>query len=375
MAALRKEGKLCDVVIQVQSASFNAHRVVLASSSPYFEAMFGGELEESRQSTVTIKDISASVMEQLLDYCYTSSIAINEDTVQDLLTASGILQLSWVQEVCCEFMKHQLDYTNCLGIQTFADAHNCRELHDAASCYALQRYLEVVDGMEFLELNCEELIKLLQNEDLNVQSEEQVYESALKWVKYEEDQRKHLLPAILEHVRLPLLERSFLVSVVGTEPLIKHNEKCRDLLDEAKDYLLLPEKRSLVQGPRTTPRRPMRSEEMMFALGGWCSGDAISLVECFNSQTEEWKVMATMSKRRCGVGVGVLQDLLYAIGGHDGSSYLNSVERYDPKTNQWSNNVAPTSSSRTSVGVGTLDGYMYAIGGQDGVSCLSIVER
>ena len=31
--------------------------------------------------------------------------------------------------------------------------------------------------------------------------------------------------------------------------------------------------------------------------------------------------------RRCGVGVAVLNDLLYAVGGHDGQSYLNSVER------------------------------------------------
>lgn len=62
-------------------------------------------------------------------------------------------------------------------------------------------------------------------------------------------------------------------------------------------------------------------------------------------------------------------------GGHDGSSYLNSVERYDPKTNEWSSNVAPTSSCRTSVGVGVLEGCIYAVGGQDGVSCLNIVER
>ena len=35
-----------------------------------------------------------------------------------------------------------------------------------------------------------------------------------------------------------------------------------------------------------------------------------------------------MSKRRCGVGVAVLDDLLYSVGGHDGSSYLNTIERY-----------------------------------------------
>lgn len=49
--------------------------------------------------------------------------------------------------------------------------------------------------------------------------------------------------------------------------------------------------------------------------------------------------------------------------------------RFDPQTNQWSGEVAPTSSCRTSVGVAVLDSYMYAVGGQDGVSCLNFVER
>lgn len=34
-----------------------------------------------------------------------------------------------------------------------------------------------------------------------------------------------------------------------------------------------------------------------------------------------------------------------------------------------------TKTCRTSVGVAVNDGYLYAVGGQDGVSCLNIVER
>ena len=49
--------------------------------------------------------------------------------------------------------------------------------------------------------------------------------------------------------------------------------------------------------------------------------------------------------------------------------------RYDPHTNQWSSDVAPTSSCRTSVGVAVLGDFLYAVGGQDGVSCLNYVER
>ena len=130
-----------------------------------------------------------------------------------------------------------------------------------------------------------------------------------------------------------------------------------------------------MQGPRTRPRRPIRRGEVLFAVGGWCSGNAIESVERYDPQQSEWKMVSSMSKRRCGVGVAVLGDLLYAVGGHDGTSYLNSIERYDPQTNQWSAEVAPTSSCRTSVGVAVLDGYLYAVGGQDGVSCLNHVER
>ena len=68
-------------------------------------------------------------------------------------------------------------------------------------------------------------------------------------------------------------------------------------------------------------------------------------------------------------------NMVYAIGGHDGTSYLQTVEKYDPNNNMWSTDVATTSTCRTSVGVAVLDGYLYAIGGQDGGSCLDLVER
>lgn len=70
--------------------------------------------------------------------------------------------------------------------------------------------------------------------------------------------------------------------------------------------------------------------QFLFLVGGWCSGDAISSVERYDPQSCDWKIVAPMSKRRCGVGVAVLNDLLYAVGGHDGQSYLNSIERYVP---------------------------------------------
>ena len=42
-----------------------------------------------------------------------------------------------------------------------------------------------------------------------------------------------------------------------------------------------------------------------------------------------------MSTSRSTVGVAVLDFKLYAVGGRDGCSCLNSAEAYDPHTNKW----------------------------------------
>uniref|UniRef100_A0AC11D1Z9 Kelch like family member 20 n=1 Tax=Ovis aries TaxID=9940 RepID=A0AC11D1Z9_SHEEP len=371
---LRKHRELCDVVLVVGAKKIYAHRVILSACSPYFRAMFTGELAESRQTEVVIRDIDERAMELLIDFAYTSQITVEEGNVQTLLPAACLLQLAEIQEACCEFLKRQLDPSNCLGIRAFADTHSCRELLRIADKFTQHNFQEVMESEEFMLLPANQLIDIISSDELNVRSEEQVFNAVMAWVKYSIQERRPQLPQVLQHVRLPLLSPKFLVGTVGSDPLIKSDEECRDLVDEAKNYLLLPQERPLMQGPRTRPRKPIRCGEVLFAVGGWCSGDAISSVERYDPQTNEWRMVASMSKRRCGVGVSVLDDLLYAVGGHDGSSYLNSVERYDPKENKWTR-VASMSTRRLGVAVAVLGGFLYAVGGSDGTSPLNTVER
>jgi hypothetical protein len=52
--------------------------------------MFTGELAESRQTEVTIRDIDEVAMELLIDFCYTSHIVVEEGNVQTLLPAGEL---------------------------------------------------------------------------------------------------------------------------------------------------------------------------------------------------------------------------------------------------------------------------------------------
>ena len=64
--------------------------------------------------------------------------------------------------------------------------------------------------------------------------------------------------------------------------------------------------------------------------GGFDDNSPLDSVEKYDAELDKWTQVASMSCCRGGVGVSALGGLLYAVGGHNGSSYLNSVEAYDP---------------------------------------------
>jgi kelch-like protein 18 len=56
--------------------------------------------------------------------------------------------------------------------------------------------------------------------------------------------------------------------------------RCRDLVDEARDYHLMPERRALMQTFRTKPRCCNDITGLIYAVGGLTNtGDSLSTVE------------------------------------------------------------------------------------------------
>lgn len=155
--------------------------------------MFTGELAESRQTEVTIRDIDEIAMDLLIDFCYTSHIIVEESNVQMLLPAACLLQLTEIQDICCEFLKRQLDPSNCLGIRAFADTHSCRELLRIADKFTQHNFQEVMESEEFLLLPVVQLVDIISSDELNVRTEEQVFNAVMAWVKFNvSDRRQHL---------------------------------------------------------------------------------------------------------------------------------------------------------------------------------------
>ena len=55
----------------------------------------------------------------------------------------------------------------------------------------------------------------------------------------------------------------------------------------------------------------------------------------YDAKTDTWTQVAPISSARDAVGVCLLGDRLYAVGGYDGQQYLSEVEAYDAQSNEW----------------------------------------
>lgn len=68
-----------------------------------------------------------------------------------------------------------------------------------------------------------------------------------------------------------------------------------------------------------------------------------------------------MIEHRSSVGVGILDGFLYAVGGYNGHTTINTVERFNARTQEWTMVTAMTT-QRSMLGVASLNGALYAVG-------------
>lgn len=90
-------------------------------------------------------------------------------------------------------------------------------------------------------------------------------------------------------------------------------------------------------------------------------------MDIYDPAEDTWSQGPEMYCRRSTLGVGLLMNKIYAIGGFDGTAGLSSAEVFDLSTQKWQM-IASMSTTRSSVGVVALDGFLYAIGGYSGQS-------
>ncbi|XP_075454567.1 kelch-like protein 29 isoform X2 [Ascaphus truei] len=414
----RRAKEFTDLKIIVEGKEFEVHQNVLASCSLYFKDLIKRSSRDAgkcgEKLELAMSNINAEVLELLLEFVYTGSLIIDSANAKILLEAASKFQFHTFCKVCVSFLEKQLTANNCLGILAMAEAMQCVELYNMAKAYALQNFPEVANQEEILNISREDFVSYISNDSLNTKAEELVYETVIKWLKKDPTNRAQHSAELLAVVRLPFIHPSYLLNVVDNEELIKSSEACRDLVNEAKRYHMLPHARQEMQTPRTRPRLSAGVAEVIVLVGGrqmigmnqrtltavtclnpqinkWyplaslpfydreffsvvSAGDNIYLsggmesgvtladVWCYMSLLDNWNLVSRMIVPRCRHNSLVYDGKIYTIGGLGVAGNVDHVERYDTIINQWET-VAPLPKPVHSAAATVCGGKIYVFGG------------
>ncbi|KAF5306185.1 hypothetical protein FQR65_LT07461, partial [Abscondita terminalis] len=160
-----------------------------------FRALFTTSLHGKNKANVLLPGVSSDMMQTLLSYIYMRKLEVTEDNVYQLLMTADYLSILGVLNICCQFLESKLSPTNCIGILNFARAHFCKQLAQNTWKY-IMRYFVLVgqQSQELLNLSLEDLQEIINADELNVKSEETVWDALLRWINHDpEERKKHIV--------------------------------------------------------------------------------------------------------------------------------------------------------------------------------------
>ncbi|XP_071390013.1 kelch-like protein 22 [Centroberyx affinis] len=380
LLSLRQSGILFDVVLMVEGQPIQAHRILLAASCDYFRGMFAGGLRETQQMEIPVHGVTYMAMTKLLDFIYTSEIELDLDNVQEVLVAATLVQIEDVINFCCDFLFSWLDDTNILEMHKLADLYGLQQLDSKVHSYILRNIQTLSRTEVYRQLPPDTVFRVLCSDELEVNSENEVYEAALHYhyspEQVETDQvclQDNL--RMLEAVRFCLMEKQVLQRLCGRLNQCPLKESVTAALRYHEQEIWQP----VLQDPLTQPRS---SFHCILGFGGmFTSGsltDSEDLFQVFHPSWGEWRTLtAAHAPRMSNQGIAVLNNFVYLIGGDKNTSGFRAETRcwrYDPRHNSWCS-IKPLQQQHADHCVCVVGGHIYAIGGRDYSCELDSVER
>ncbi|XP_062861596.1 kelch-like protein 9 isoform X2 [Trichomycterus rosablanca] len=388
----RSDTTLCDVTLVPgdSSETFPVHRVIMASASDYFKAMFTG-MKEQKLEEIKLHGVSSTGLKNIIEFIYTSNLSLSLSTLQDTLEAASFLQVLPVLNFCNQLLSSEVTIENCVEVERIANDLLLEDVQTHIHNFVCQNLSALVQNGCFLQLSKDSLAYALSSNSLTGFSEMELYRAARAWLAHKPEHRPAAY-SLMRHIRFPLMSPAELLQISqedqvseannkeneGMEPFMRTDTACVNLLLEASNYQMLP----FLQPGLQTERTRIRSDTTyLLALGGVMRQQLVVSRELRlydEDGGKTWRALQPMEVPRYQHGVALLGGFLYIVGGQStydtkGKTAVDSAYRYDPRFDRWLQ-VASLNEKRTFFHLSALKEKLYAAGGRNATGEIDTVE-
>ncbi|CAL1262209.1 unnamed protein product [Larinioides sclopetarius] len=142
-----------DIKLKTSSHSYPAHKCILSTRSPVFEAMFSTDMKEKIDNCVDIGDLKEDTILRMLRYIYGADVGELEWTsATELYEAADKYQILNLKDMCSSFLKNNLRPSNACKALILADLHEDQDLKGFVQDFILSYGKNIVNSDEWNQL-------------------------------------------------------------------------------------------------------------------------------------------------------------------------------------------------------------------------------
>jgi hypothetical protein len=223
---LWKNGKLCDVIIHAGGTQFHVHRLVLAASCEQFEA------QRQTRYQYDIPNVSAEVMNEVLDFFYTFKLKLTSANIEEVLEISQNLGARKLLDLCINFLM-KINLNNAVRNRKAAQRFGLKSVMSTIDKYVHEHFSALITTSSFLESEFNYIYDIISSDILTKPNELQIFRACAQWIDYKRTDRiKYAIP-LISLIRFAHIAPSDIVSQVESVNFIFEIPECKELLYNA----------------------------------------------------------------------------------------------------------------------------------------------
>jgi kelch repeat/BTB domain-containing protein 5/10 len=370
------DGRFTDFRISAGSRSVDCHQVVVSAQSEFFNVMCCSGLSEAVLEESVLSEENAYLLGDILKFMYLGKADLKEENVEIVLFVADFIKHGELKNYCESFMIQNLSSENLVNYQALAQRLELPRLPAECLRFRKDRFPEIVKTSWFLELPVSEMQEFLEDDCLNVESEDIVVDAVLYWLQNSTASgpvKEGYLENLFQCIRLRFCSREKLEAVSrDPEVMDKLRLKILEYLQHGlhgdqkarKSYTrtAVPDMARQVSSASISSMAGVVTEEKLIVLGGRKAGVKRHKDIILFHRPNQPEVIGQMPA--FNISLCTVKDSIVLSGGCDfaTSSSQNLVKRFSLATRCWTDLTfmpEPTDSH----GSAYLHGKLYTIGG------------
>ena len=209
-----------------------AHKFVLSIGSPVFEAMFYGELAETRDS-IELPDCEYESLLEFFRSMYSDEANLSGSNVMGVLYLAKKYMVPSLAEKCTEYLQNNLDPSNVFSILSSALKYDEKNLVDRCWEVIDKQTEAAVKSDGFATIDRPLLETLVERETLEI-AEVKLFKGVVEWATKEsekrgivadgQEKRRIIGERIVKALRFPVMKQEEFASVVIDSKILTYDE-------------------------------------------------------------------------------------------------------------------------------------------------------